>query len=1085
MKHFSPLIPVLLLPVALSFAPAEERTSSHGGPVSFWSFDDSLKDEANDGKDDLTIRDGGKYTPRFVDASEVPGAIGKAVALGVKPGDAQYFTARTSADVKLGPDYTIEAWIQPTEFSQWNRLVLNWGTKHAYHLAIHNGVLSLYHGQASGAYVFAEGGRMRTGRWQHVAGIARRDNADPSKSRLEVYLNGRLTGAAQFDGTIATLEREDLGIGDSAGIPSAPVRFRGYIDEVSIWKRSLSADDIRAHYAKRSALLAGLEAAQRKAEAERRSKWFRSKKVEAEEIVFAERHPGRDTSRHYYANFGYSCIDPDYWIHGSDGGRLCKLNLRTGELTVLLDDPNGAVRDPQVHYDGEKILFSYRKAGGHHYNLYEINCDGTGLRQITTGPWDDIEPAYLPDGDIMFCSSRCKRYILCWLAQSALLFRCSPDGKDIRMLSSGTVTENTPAVLPDGRVLYTRWEYVNRDPVVFHHLWMMNPDGTSQKIYYGNMHPGGVFIDARPIPGTDKVIFIHSPGHGRNEHEGAVAIVSHRSGPDERSAMRHISRGGNFRDPYPLSEGSFLVAQGNRILFMSADGKTDVLYSGSLMVHEPRPILRRKRERVIPSLVDASKTTGTLVLENVYLGRNMAGIEQGRIKKLLVLEDLPKPANFHGGGSQPIGHGVTSTLKRLLGTVPVEPDGSACFKVPAMRSIYFALLDENDVSVKQMRSFVTLQPGETKSCVGCHEYRTQAPGAHDRHQLQALARAPSLIEPIAEVPEIIDYPRDVQPILDKHCVRCHGHEKRDGGVSLVGDRGPVFSQSYYELFLHWQIKDTGGNPGYGSGRQRGNDKPYTTYSSASPLMKKIDVTHYDVRVTPRERKTIRLWIDVSAQYAGTAAAIGTGQVGGMWGNNRPVRVMADRWASTGPAMDAVKQRCAPCHGRMLPAHVTAQVPVSHGDMLSWERPLSRFSRHRIFNLSRPERSLALLAPLAKTSGGYAVGHSKTHKVTEDRRRPPRPIEHSVIFADKSDPDYRKILAHIQAAKLKLDEIKRFDMPGFKPNKHYVREMKRYGILPESFDLAKDKINVYEADKNYWKSMWHQPKAMQPSAMQTP
>jgi len=170
---------------------------------------------------------------------------------------------------------------------------------------------------------------------------------------------------------------------------------------------------------------------------------------------------------------------------------------------------------------------------------------------------------------------------------------------------------------------------------------------------------------------------------------------------------------------------------------------------------------------------------------------------------------------------------------------------------------------------------------------------------------------------------------------------------------------------------------------------------------------------------------------------------------------------------------------------MLPAHVTAQVPVSHGDMLSWERPLSRFSRHRIFNLSRPERSLALLAPLAKTSGGYAVGHSKTHKVTEDRRRPPRPIEHSVIFADKSDPDYRKILAHIQAAKLKLDEIKRFDMPGFKPNKHYVREMKRYGILPESFDLAKDKINVYEADKNYWKSMWHQPKAMQPSAMQTP
>jgi len=150
--------------------------------------------------------------------------------------------------------------------------------------------------------------------------------------------------------------------------------------------------------------------------------------LDVAEVIFAVRPFGLDG--HYYANFGYSCIDPDYWIHGRDGGRLCKLNLQTGELTALLDDPAGAVRDPRVDYEGTHGSFLVsRKGDSHHYNLYEINTDGTGLRQITTGPWDDVEPTYLPDGDVMFCSTRCKRYIGCWLAPSAVLHRCDTAGK--------------------------------------------------------------------------------------------------------------------------------------------------------------------------------------------------------------------------------------------------------------------------------------------------------------------------------------------------------------------------------------------------------------------------------------------------------------------------------------------------------------------------------------------------------------------------------------------------------------------------------------------------------------------------------
>ena len=180
---------------------------------------------------------------------------------------------------------------------------------------------------------------------------------------------------------------------------------------------------------------------------------------------------------------------------------------------------------------------------------------------------------------------------------------------------------------------------------------------------------------------------------------------------------------------------------------------------------------------------------------------------------------------------------------------------------------------------------------------------------------------------------------------------------------------------------------------------------------------------------------------------------------------------------TPPATDAVQRRCAACHGRMLPRHVTDRLRLDPwGDMLSWTRPLSRFSRHRLFNLSRPAKSLILLAPLCRDAGGYAKGQPRPggpKPVKEDRRRPPRPAVHHTVFADTQDPDYQKILAHVEAAKRKLDEIKRFDMPGFRPNEHYVREMKRYGVLPA--DLPVDAaVDPYVTDRAYWSSLWYRP-----------
>ena len=400
---------------------------------------------------------------------------------------------------------------------------------------------------------------------------------------------------------------------------------------------------------------------------------------------------------------------------------------RSRQVAVLLDARGGSVRDPQVHYDGRKILFSHRSAGTDYYHLYEINLDGRELKQLTTGAFDDIEPTYLPDGDIVFVSTRCKRWVNCWMTQVATLYRCDADGTNIRRLSANTEQDNTPWVLPDGRLLYTRWEYVDRSQVEFHHLWAMNPDGTGQAIYYGNMHPGTVIIDAKPIPGTNKVVASFSPGHGVNEHAGIATVLSAKKGPDDQSVPRPLHRGRWTRDPYALTEQCFLAARGREIILLDGRGREEILYTyrGPGDVHEPRPIMARPREPILAARSHPSEPTGQIILADVYRGRNLPGVKRGDIRKLLVLESLPKPVNFSGGPDLTSWLG-TFTLERVLGTVPVEEDGSASFEVPADRQIFFEALDENGLSVKRMQSWCTVRPGEVVSCVGCHEERTES-----------------------------------------------------------------------------------------------------------------------------------------------------------------------------------------------------------------------------------------------------------------------------------------------------------------------------------------------------------------------
>ena len=788
---------------------------------------------------------------------------------------------------------------------------------------------------------------------------------------------------------------------------------------------------------------------------------LKSQMADNPEIIFACRQTPKE---HWYANFGYYAKDAEYKAYG-EKGKLCKLNLVTGQATDLLRDDKGSIRDPQVHYDAKKILFSYRKGGTEQFHLYEINSDGTGLRQLTDGIYDDIEPTYTADGHIIFCSSRCKRWVNCWVTQVAVLFRCDADGGNIEQLSSNNEHDNTPWPLPDGRILYTRWEYIDRSQLDYHHLWTANPDGTGQMVYYGNMHPGTLMIDAKAIPNTNKIVSVFTPGHGAPEHAGYINIVSPNAGPDAQDHTRRISYSKDYRDPYPLSENLFLVAKGHSLRVMNAQGQTEEIYrldkaqaDAGVRCHEPRPLMPRPRERVIPQRIDPAKSTGTLVLADVYEGRNMVGVKPGDIKKLLVLEVLPMPIHYSGSGQDPISYGGTFTLTRVLGTIPVEADGSAYMELPADKSLFFVALDAQNNSVKRMQSFLTVRPGETTSCVGCHEQRVRAPVNLNRSDLLALNRPASRIRKIQGIPEIFDFPRDIQPILDKHCLKCHDNDKRKGGVILTGDHGPMYSHSYYTLTYRCQFVD-------GSNKAECNLPPRSIGTSASPIMKKISGSHNDVKLSRNEIDKIRYWIESGAAYPGTYAALGSGMIGSYtgyieWGSTGHDQTDTDwDWPVTRAATEAIDRRCLNCHQNsdILPRNLSDERKINfHCPDMNDPRP--RMARHIVFNLSRPEKSLMLLAPLAKEAGGYGICKIKN---ADDNTEEP-------VFSDSNDPDYRKILAMCVAGKEQLENIKRFDMPGFRPPAPYVREMKRYGVLPTSFDSAEDPIDVYDTDQAYFR-----------------
>ncbi|MCP4453858.1 MAG: hypothetical protein GY809_20545, partial [Planctomycetes bacterium] len=572
------------------------------------------------------------------------------------------------------------------------------------------------------------------------------------------------------------------------------------------------------------------------------------------------------------------------------------------KVTTLVEAPQGIVRDPHVHFDGHKIVFAMRRHVGEDYHIWQINTDGTHQRELTGASGvSDVDPIYLPDDSIVFSSTREPKYNMCSRDHAANLFRMEPDGANIHQITKNTLVDNHSTLMADGRILYARWEYVDRNFGDAHGLWTVNPDGTNQSVYWGNNTavPGAAF-NAHEIPGSHQVMCVFGPHHDRLW--GALAIIDRRLGIDgPQSVIRTwppeaadaVREGGNFdcdfhqrsvkikyEDPWPLSDKYFLssrmIGQGEQtgIYLLDIFGNEILLHTEAPGCYDPMPIKASTRPPLIPSRRRFEDQPGYFYVADVYQGSHMDTVKRGSVKYLRVVES---PEKRHWARGSWGGQGYTAPAmnwhslenKRILGTVPVEADGSAYFEVPAETFVYFQLLDQDHMMIQSMRSGTIAQPGEHTGCVGCHDERSSSPAPLGARVPLAMKREPSKLTGWYGPARSFGFMREVQPVLDKHCVKCHDYGQEPGNkLNLASDRTLVFNTAYMEIWRKGYVKCVGGGPAPIQGA-------YSWGSHASRFIQALRSEsipeHEGLDLGPEAFERLVAWVDLNAVYYSTYA----------------------------------------------------------------------------------------------------------------------------------------------------------------------------------------------------------------------
>jgi len=666
-----------------------------------------------------------------------------------------------------------------------------------------------------------------------------------------------------------------------------------------------------------------------------------------------------------------------------------------GKVTTLVKVPNGVARDPEVSLDGKKILFSMRHDIKDDYHIYEIGADGTGLRQITYGSGiSDIDPLYLPDGTIVFSSTREPKYCMCNRHIMCNLFKMNADGSNIHQIGHSTLHEGHGSLMPDGRILYDRWAYVDRNFGDAQGLWTVNPDGTNHAVYWANNTPSpGAVLDARVIPGTEKFISTFSSCHDRPW--GALAIVDRRLGLDGKrpvlrtwpaGAVNMVMRGNydtftrvnpKYEDPYPLSERYFLCSRRVRgeqmgIFLLDTFGHELLLHVEGHGCYDPMPVRPQPAPTDIPARTDLAEKEGYFYLANAYSGTHMKRVKPGSVKYLRVVESPEKRfwtgAAWSGSGTQAPGMAWDDfNNKRILGTVPVEDDGSVFFAVPADKFVYFQILDEKGMMIQSMRSGTIIRPGESTGCIGCHENRLTAM-PYQTIPL-AIRKPPQKLTPWYGPPRLYNYTTELQPVFDKHCIKCHDYGKPGAKkLILAGDIGNVFNASYVALRGSGYVKVPGAGPA-------SFIPPYGWGSHRSKLAQVLLKGHNKVKLDKESFDRIVTWIDINAPYYPSYASA--------YPRNRYGR--------------------SPLNGRQM-KRLSQLVGINLNDQKS-EMRVQQVS------FTRPEKSPCLAR-----------------------------------FKDKNDRNYKEALAIIQAGKAQLAKRPRMDMPGAKLVGIEVKREEKYQRL---------------------------------------
>jgi len=692
-----------------------------------------------------------------------------------------------------------------------------------------------------------------------------------------------------------------------------------------------------------------------------------------DEIVFVKRKPY--SSDHYYTDINNG-TSPDRFL--ADNG-IYIYNVRTRQERAVvtaarMPGGKGFIGKISLSFDATRVIFDFRRTPRSGFRVWEVNIDGTGLRQVLSAPpdeaqkvarwgkpWhtDDIHPCYLPDGGIIFSSTRSEHTILCGGSAALVaptLHRMDADGGNVEQLTKSPVSEFCPVVLDDGRVMYHRWEYVDKGARVCKTIWSMNPDGTMPQELYGvTDDTTTVYMYPQALPGDpDRIVCVGTCHFPQGGCLGAIMLIDLRRGirrrgpdPDEpgyvkwddRYAVTNITphvfverrtepgwhflvkdgkyvhdRNGTsghlYTHPFPVGENMFLVSykvkasdhyknvpNAYALYLVDTEGNHRFVHADEkLSLWHPLPLVPR---RVPPKIhtfrhpAYAAAGEALCILENVYQG--LDGVKAGEVKWLRINEVVPR---YWDTGRRWGSATSSSSWKAALwprvqwGVVPVEKDGSAYFRVPANRNIFFQALDENFREIQRERTYVNYRPGEIRSCVGCHGRNNHTSSQARTGMPLALKRPPSTPQPqpcdLVEnggdglAGQVIHYPTDIQPIFDARCVSCHGNEDPDGGLRLTGDVTVYYCTSYEELcrkqlagpiiseFTTFKRGDQGNyNGATVAPKSLGSYNSVMMAMLTDPGHPKNAKTDHSKMLTDNELMILSRWVDSNYQFYGT------------------------------------------------------------------------------------------------------------------------------------------------------------------------------------------------------------------------